>query len=173
MGKKKGSRFERKIARELSLWLTDGSDDTQLIRSKQSGGWSRKKGNQFGDLAPNGSRGQLLRSVFVIECKAREDFKFQHIWSSLEPGLYAWWNQVVSESSEVDAVPMLVYSKNYAPNLVGFPPSFVEILFPEARTMTVFWPDLDIPPITLLEFDQLKVIDPDYFIKRGQEYLDS
>ena len=73
-GKAKGSSFERLVARKLSLWITDGKDSTQLIRSVLSGGWGQGNvvsARQLGDLAANGPAGEEFRKHFVVECKHR------------------------------------------------------------------------------------------------------
>jgi len=173
-GKNKGNRFERKVAKKLSLWLTEGGNNTQLIRSVQSGGWSERQDNQIADLAPNGSRGKEFLTIFAVECKATEKFNFFHVWSSTKPKMYHWWVQVDKEASAVNRVPLVVYSKNYYPNLVVLPTGLALQLYPEARMMTIRWPDLlDNTQVSVLELDYFLTVDSDLVIKRGKEYLES
>src|SRR3990172_2537168 len=92
--KRKGSSFEREIARALSLWLTRGADQTQLIRSVLSGGWAgRAKGfGQVGDLAPNGPIGERFRRLYAVECKHQRDISLWQLWTGGE--LIEWWGEL-------------------------------------------------------------------------------
>lgn len=72
----KGSRFEREIAKQLSLWWTHGSRDDIFWRTSQSGGRAtirRRKGkstaNQDGDLCAIDPCGQPLMDKVTIELK--------------------------------------------------------------------------------------------------------
>ncbi len=72
----KGSNFERKICKELSLWWTDGDRDDIFWRTSQSGGRAtqRKKtgrgtANQYGDIQATDPIGQPLISLCTIELK--------------------------------------------------------------------------------------------------------
>lgn len=75
-GNKKGSSFERKICKQLSLWWTDGERDDVFWRSSQSGGRATqraKKGKttygSYGDIAAVDPYGEPLLKLFTIELK--------------------------------------------------------------------------------------------------------
>lgn len=122
--KAKGSAFERKVAKDLSLWLTAGADARQLIRSVLSGGWSMRgapvtksseeRWRQVGDLAPNGPSGEAFRARYAIECKHRKRIVIDHVWSctSEKEGLKAWWRKLDDECQEVGIAPMLIFRSN-------------------------------------------------------------
>jgi len=74
--KQKGSTFERKIAKQLSLWYSDGSRDDIFGRSVTSGGWATtraKKGQEVhsnhGDITALDPIGFALVNNVCIELK--------------------------------------------------------------------------------------------------------
>lgn len=115
----KGARWEREVARELSLWLTDGQDDTQLWRSTQSGGWSNRDEKQVGDLQANGVVGKEFRDIFSVECKHRKEIDFYHVFSQSDPDILVWWHKHVQECLEYSLCPLLIMKRNYYPVLIG------------------------------------------------------
>lgn len=173
MGSRKGGKFEREIAKTLSRWFTHGADETQLVRSVSSGGWKFRKEQQCGDLAANGPDGRRFRQIFTVECKARKEFEFRHIWSSGAPAIGEWWKQVWTEAEDFNLLPILIYRKPYHPTLLGLPPDLLDILLPEARKVRITWGDLEYKPLGLTDFDELLALDPDWVIDVGQRYLSS
>jgi Holliday junction resolvase len=119
MSVRKGGAYEREIAKKLSLWLTNGKEKNELIRSVSSGGWKFKQKRQVGDLAPNGPHGAAFRDVFGVECKNRESFLWQHYWTSKDPELFKWWKKIMEESNEANLLPLIIYRKNYVPDVIG------------------------------------------------------
>ena len=76
-GARKGSGFEREVAKALSLWWTEGSRDDVFWRSSNSGGRAtarRKRGQrtagQHGDIAATDPVGEPFLKVVTIELKA-------------------------------------------------------------------------------------------------------
>ena len=74
-GKQKGSSFERKICKELSLWITDGERDDLFWRSSNSGGRATivavdgTRHTQSGDISAIHPLGHAFTETFVVECK--------------------------------------------------------------------------------------------------------
>ncbi len=73
---KKGSKFERDICKQLSLWWTDQERNDVFWRTSQSGGratFRSKSGrgtkNQYGDIQATDSIGQPLIDLCTIEIK--------------------------------------------------------------------------------------------------------
>lgn len=127
-GKAKGSGFERKIARELSLYLTAGKSKTELIRSVLSGGWSVGQRNgeawrQVGDLAPNGPAGEEFRAHWAVECKHHRKISLYDFWTrSSKDSLVGWWNKLVQDAGDAHVKPMLIFRSNAMPIMVGMRP---------------------------------------------------
>ena len=72
----KGSSFERDICRQLSLWWTNGEDDSCFWRTSNSGGRATARGKQgkkttghYGDIAATDGRGEPLTRLLTIELK--------------------------------------------------------------------------------------------------------
>lgn len=125
-GKGKGSGFERKIAKALSLWITEGRDSTQLIRSVLSGGWTRGQKSEggfrhVGDLAPNGPVGERFRRLFAVECKHRRDINLYGLWTCGETSgtILGWWSKLIADSQVAEVSPMLIFCSNRMPIMVG------------------------------------------------------
>lgn len=127
--KGKGSAFERQIARALSLWLTDDTDDKQLIRSVGSGGWVPRvtehdeAWRHVGDLAPNGPHGEWFRRRFAVECKHYRAIDLWALWTrAARPGtIHGWWKKIVKEASDAGLEPMLIFRANQLPIMVAMP----------------------------------------------------
>lgn len=142
MGRKskaKGNAFENKTARELSLWLTSGVDKRQLIRAVSSGGWvgrtdSDEGWRQVGDLAPNGDAGAEFRRHFAVETKHHKELDFWHLLqeaSKTTADWLTWWEQIVEECrgpGECCVEPLLVFTVNYKPVIVGMREAFRDLL---------------------------------------------
>lgn len=77
--KEKGSEFERKICKLLSLWVSCGGKEDLFTRNVLSGGQftgSEKRGKlkgQAGDLMCSHPDGRFLTERFIIECKHYRD----------------------------------------------------------------------------------------------------
>lgn len=168
---RKGGRFEREVAKGLSMWVTRGEDDAQLIRSVQSGGWSRRGARQTGDLAANGPHGDRFREAFGIECKNRQDFQWRHLWSSESPALEQWWRKHVGECADADVVPMLVYQRNHHPRLVVHPADLHGLPYatPPTPTIRIEWPDME--PVRVRAWDDMVATDPDEWIAAAHAWL--
>lgn len=173
----KGGAFERKVGRMLSAWLTRGEDDAQLIRSVSSGGWSRRKVLQVGDLAPNGPRGEEFRRVFGVECKHRDEFEWRHVFTSGAPALMEWWEKHAAECVAATLCPLIVYRKNHHPLLVGAPSGAISRALigtdlPAWPTLTVTWGPPDAyHAVDFVEWPVLEAADPDDVLAEGRTWL--
>lgn len=159
-GKAKGSAFEREVAKALSLWITDGKDSKQLIRSVLSGGWQgaqQKDGwRQVGDLAPNGPAGEKFRSLYAVECKHRRGIDLYSLWTrqATEATIEGWWNKLKHDSEQARVYPMLIFKGNSRPTMVGMiqhPPL-------EIKYAAFDWLGLKI-----FQFEDMLKIPPKYF----------
>ena len=111
MGRSKGSRFERKMAKVVGDWC-----GIELMRTPQSGGM----GESFpGDLMP---KDKLIPFALMIECKHQEGWTFQSLitgWPDYKE-VYKWWEQCqsASDSYMYPTIPILLFKKNRCPVLV-------------------------------------------------------
>jgi hypothetical protein len=73
---RKGGQYERELCRDLSLWLSYGSDDDCLWRTSQSGGRAtqraksgKKTEGHTGDLSATNKIGRKFLKRFAVEVK--------------------------------------------------------------------------------------------------------
>jgi len=121
---RKGAIFERKIAKDISLWLTDGERGDLIRRSIMSGGRytvAYKKGDdiyrdQAGDLsiAGNDKNVESFLSWFVVELKHYKDLQWDSFiyGKSKTQSVLSFWQKLVKESKKVDKLPFMVVKQN-------------------------------------------------------------
>lgn len=70
-GKSKGSGFEREIAKELSLWMTNGQRNDLFWRTHSSGalGTIGNRKMEYGDIMAIDDLGKPLTDNYHIECR--------------------------------------------------------------------------------------------------------
>jgi len=109
--KKKGSRAERNIAKELSEHFK-----VELHRTPASGGlrWHQMQGLTRGDLVTD-SPG----FPFCIEVKNRESWDLRQLLEG-NGSILDWWEQATDDATAVNKVPLLLFTKNYHPFYVLF-----------------------------------------------------
>jgi hypothetical protein len=106
-GRNKGSGYERKIAKDLGEWWGE-----EFHRTPASGGLHWQKDNRVaGDIVTPPD------SVFpfTIECKKREGFDLEQLLKGTGD-IEDWWEQAVGDSERVESKPLLIFSKNRAPD---------------------------------------------------------
>ena len=116
--KAKGSAFERKVCKLLSLWVSDGIRDDLYWRSAMSGGRASvrfKKGgqkstNQAGDLTAIDPLGKSLLDVFCIECKTYKSLHFKSLLflKPKDQSFVSFWKQTTTTAHQHDRLPMLI-----------------------------------------------------------------
>jgi len=122
-GKRKGSQFEREIAKSLSLWITNNKRDDVFWLSSQSGGRStqRKKSgqttaNSSGDICYLDAIGKPFTDYFLIECKngyTKEVDVLNTVDSSGELILLKWFSKAQKECNEAKKKQvMLIFKRN-------------------------------------------------------------
>ena len=79
-GKRKGSSFERVIAKDLSLWITGGSNEGIFWRTHSSGslGTISKRRLEYGDIMAIDDLGKPLTDNYNIECRHGKCLDLRH-----------------------------------------------------------------------------------------------
>lgn len=138
----KGNWNEWETARAISLWLTEGKDKTQLIRSVMSGGHvglRKAAENQVGDLAPNGPIGKEFRKRFGVECKHTADQpEWWHLLTckKLESWeTYKWWIKIQRECEQHRLEPLLIMRRNRCPMVVMMRSALSAMVSPGSRAI--------------------------------------
>lgn len=109
-GSKKGTPFERQIAKELSLWWSDGERDDIFWRTDGSGARATKRrsinimtANSCGDLGFLDVIGKPFLDVFVVEIKRgyTADLSVLNILDAKGKNtdvLLHWWRKLTAEA---------------------------------------------------------------------------
>ena len=115
--KRKGSSFERKIAKVISSWYGE-----EIIRTPASGGMRSITRSDLTTRNPD-------YFPFVIECKYREDINFESIikypkviidyWIELKEKVNTeYWKPSELKILKFPKIPIMVLTKNYCPNYI-------------------------------------------------------
>ena len=124
-GKAKGSEFERKVAKELSLWISNGQTQDLLWRTTLSGGrFSTGKSTEgAGDLSALGTSelSKQFSKTICVECKTYQEVSLTKAFLNDKADLIKWWNQVSGEAIKANLVPMLIAKGNRQSTIIIFP----------------------------------------------------
>ena len=130
--KEKGNRYEREIARKLSLWISEGEDSTLLWRSDSSGGRATQHGNlatQAGDIAADSRVGYDFIDLFHVECKHYKNiFLDQLVWRTNKgDNCYGWWLKYTKEALKYGKNLFLCCKQNNKFELLLIPDKVIKI----------------------------------------------
>ena len=100
--KRKGNRFENKIAKLFSKWT-----GYRWKRTIGSGATKHEKG----DITPADTY-----KPWVIELKNQQSWSYKDLWTGKGP-VWKWWNKCAKECKK-DERPMLIIKKNRSPALI-------------------------------------------------------
>jgi len=109
-GRKKGSTFERAIAKDVSDWT-----GVEFKRTPMSGGWAKT-----GDITPKKPK-EMVNFPFNIECKNQQTFSTAALMESALDGelknkaFQSWWKQCTDDAKKSKRVPLLVMTKANEP----------------------------------------------------------
>ena len=123
-GNQKGSSFERKICKALSLWVSNGEHEDLFWRTAMSGGRAtvaRKKGRsvrQSGDICAVDKDGHPFTDKWYIETKAYKKIDFDSFIIKRKGKLAKWWTICKREAKHYERNPMLIVKQNGWPWLV-------------------------------------------------------
>lgn len=122
-GKRKGSKFERVLCKQLSLWVSGGVDADLFWRSSISGGRAtvaQRKGQNIraaGDICAVSPEGHKLTDRFFIEAKHMRDLQLN--WFLLQEGkLWAIWEHAIDQALKHKRSPMVIAKQDLFPPLL-------------------------------------------------------
>lgn len=117
-GKAKGASFERDICRQLSLWVSKGTQEDCFWRSAMSGGRAtvahakgKRLAAQAGDISCVHPTGAPLVNRFFMECKFYASLDFAGLLTD-SGNLVKFWKEAVDQSLRYDKEPMLIAKQN-------------------------------------------------------------
>lgn len=121
LGHRKGSSFERKICKLLSLWWSKGKRDDLLWRAAASGARHTllrrfgKSIQQMGDVVAVTAEGESFTQLFYVECKHMKQLTYESAMLCRNGALYRFldstWDRALSENRE----PLLIGRGNNMP----------------------------------------------------------
>lgn len=127
-GKQKGSAFERKVCKELSLWVSHGKHHDLFWRSAMSGGRAtvgRKSGKDHarhaGDISATAPEGHALTDHWYVECKSYRNLAIMSAMLSGTGLLTKFWKETVEQATHYKRMPMLIAHENNMPTIVLVP----------------------------------------------------
>lgn len=115
--KSKGDRFERGIAKILADAL-----GLELRRTPLSGGWAKGNPGVHGDVVCVDPGPEAM--PYCIECKNVEDWRLESLFTPNHKWFDGWWAQLLDECPG-DKMPVLVFTRAYAPTFASFPTSII------------------------------------------------
>jgi hypothetical protein len=126
---RKGSAFERKICKALSLWVSKGRRRDLFWRSAMSGGRAkifRRQGHdmrhQAGDICSVSPDGHVLTDYWCIECKIYRDLQLDNFIFGLPGPVLRFWKQTCDEAHRSGRHPMLIAQQWRGPIFVVMSP---------------------------------------------------
>lgn len=161
-GKQKGSAFERKICKALSLWVSRGKDEDLFWRSAMSGGRAtvaRRKGTnlarQAGDITATAPEGHQLTDVFFIECKNVKTLGVTNFVYNRGSPIRGFWDVACEQADKHGREPMLIAKENHGITLV-LVASRIGRQYAWARESVIARVmDSPITSVAILSFDQM------------------
>jgi hypothetical protein len=149
-GKAKGSSFERLIATQLSLWVTNGQKRDIFWRSSLSGGRSTvagRKGHnlsrQAGDICAIAPEGHALMDRCYLELKHIRNLRFDKFVFATGP-LQLIWKKTIKEARKYQRQPILIINTARLP-----------IMLITRDTNTFGIPDIMLPHVIIYEWNKL------------------
>lgn len=129
--KDKGSTYERKISRLLSLWWSQGKDPDVFWRSVSSGAMATNRSKQgkstnaaYGDITTLSPTGEPFLRTFTVELKKYGNLDMMSLIDSRSTGLFGkFWEKLVKECDEANKAgwgsePLLITCRNNRKSLV-------------------------------------------------------
>ena len=123
--KSKGSSFERTVAKQLSLWVSNGKRDDHFWRTAGSGSRSTirsKKGKLTeggsGDICSMSMETKIFTDALIFECK---HLKNLNLWSfithTMSDTYYGYWKELTEKAKQEEKIPVLIAKENNKPTL--------------------------------------------------------
>jgi hypothetical protein len=145
-GPRKGSSFERRICKELSLWWSGGERDDIFWRTAGSGARATVRGrkgqttaNSEGDLAALDPIGEPFLQVFHVEMKRGYPKGFDFLGIIDRPKSYAtpkqkkdtifgWWDKIKEETRINGKIPLIIFQRDKSCDMVCLDPLYFPLI---------------------------------------------
>lgn len=135
-GAAKGSTFERYVAKQLSLWISNNLHDDLLWRTASSGGREttrQKKGlstsGQSGDLSTTSSESKFITDNIYFELKNYNDINTWTLLISDNTLINNWWTNLLDKSKTYKKYPLLIIKQKYKDEIIIVDEKFSKLLY--------------------------------------------
>lgn len=126
--KQKGSEWERKFCKELSLWWTDQKKDDVFWRTSQSGGRAtsrhregKRTEGQYGDITYTQPEGKPLIDLFCFELKKGYPSSLFDLFESQSKQWTDWIKKAMKGNEQAGSLlPAIVSKRDYRNTIVTF-----------------------------------------------------
>jgi hypothetical protein len=127
-GKNKGSEFERRVCRALSLWISRGRDQDLFWRSTTSGARAtsvkdRKLAHVAGDISAYKEKGFVLTKDYFIECKSYTNLQYAQFCAQEQSVLGKFWAVAQRQAISFNRAPLLIAKQNRCPVMILMQPN--------------------------------------------------
>lgn len=169
---KKGSGFERDIAKQLTVWLTGVEKPYKYWRMPASGGLAtihEECAELSGDIRAIAPDAEFLTDCFSIECKTGYPSTsfWQHFKQTKGFKIKAFWTQCCGDATKSGKRPMLIYRKKGNKPIVGIDSvdgyrlmKIVELK--ELPWLSIGFPGDELPGLSMTDFNGFfELVTPD------------
>jgi hypothetical protein len=174
-GKRKGSEYERVIAKFLSKWITGNDKDLLFWRSPSSGSLCTISNikEASGDLIAIKPEGEWFLNIFNVEIKTgypKADF-FQFFKDVKNDIIKDFWIQCQKDAKKADKTGILIFKKNGLKAIVGICPMTKYVLEKKVklpRCLEVNYDD--IIPVCFYDMEEFfKIVTPQIIKMIGEK----
>jgi len=182
MGSQKGSQFERDMAREISLWWTDGKDNDAFWRVLGSGGMATNKvkagksitNASFNDIEAKTADAFSFTNKVICELKrGYKNWSIMDIMDSPNVSKQVWakfHDQVVTaQTSSNRKYWIVIFKRDHRKIMVMMCPSLVSEIHRWYEQKNIVYSPIRIVlrnttmDGVLVTWDEFKTIDPNFF----------
>ncbi len=179
---KKGYSFERYVAKTLSLWWTNGKNDSVFWRTSGSGARATMRGktgkktkNAYGDISAVDPIGQPLIDLLTIEIKrGYSGHTFADLLDKPDDAavqLYEKWFQQAEEAhAQAGSFSWILITKRDRREPLVFMPHRLSVEVPWREP--VFFGRFNTPEVIVSRLDEfLDILDPDCLRNIDSDYI--
>ena len=165
-GREKGARYERRIARKLSLWASEGKSGVWYSRRPFSGGAQRHKEGatgQAGDIYADMAEAYWFTNNFAVECKFYTQMPVL-LWRYFSDGqglLNSFIQQASEAANTISAYWMLIMKGNHRNDIVFTDYEQIKHLIVNCYTLSYNNSNGKSNNIVIFDLEQLFKVQPD------------
>jgi hypothetical protein len=160
--KAKGSEWERKLCKFLTVWATGNEKPYVFWRTPGSGSFVTNKvsTDASGDIISILPEGRFFTDI--ISCEAKIGYEdtdlFKHFKLNKNNTIETFWAQCIRDSRTANKYGMLIYKKKLYPSIVGIEADMVKLLVKQKlelpKSLTINFKN-ELPDMVMYDFETL------------------